>query len=44
MWTPFKYSEKPPQEKPAWRVEHFLGIDRSTEDVGHLLQEEKKSQ
>ncbi|MCX6036041.1 MAG: hypothetical protein NTV38_13890 [Chloroflexi bacterium] len=34
MWTPFKYSEKAPQEKPAWRVEHFLGIDRSTEDAG----------
>jgi hypothetical protein len=34
MWTPFKYSEKAPHEKPAWRVEHFLGIDRSTEDAG----------
>ena len=34
MWTPFKYSEKAPQEKPAWRVEHFLGIDRSTEEAG----------
>ena len=33
MWTPFKYSEKAPQEKHAWRVEQFLGIDRSTEDA-----------
>ena len=32
MWTPFKYSELAPKEKPAWRVEHFLGIDRSTEE------------
>ncbi len=30
MWSPFKYSEKTPQEKPAWRVEQFLGLDRST--------------
>lgn len=34
MWTPFKYSEEAPKEKSAWRVEHFLGIDRSTEDAG----------
>ena len=34
MWTPFKYSEEAPKEKSAWRVEHFLGIDRSTEDTG----------
>jgi hypothetical protein len=33
MWAPFKYSEKAPQEKHAWRVEHFLGIDRSTGDA-----------
>ena len=34
MWAPFKYSEKEPREKKAWRVEHFLGIDRSTEAAG----------
>ncbi len=33
MWTPFKYSEKAPNDKFAWRVEHFLGIDRSTEEL-----------
>ena len=33
MWAPFKYSEKTPQGKPAWRVEYFLGIGRSTEDA-----------
>jgi hypothetical protein len=32
LWTPFNYSEKEPRVKKAWRVEHFLGIDRSTED------------
>lgn len=32
MWTPFKYSELAPKEKPVWRVEHFLGIDRCTEE------------
>lgn len=32
MWAPFKYSEDAPKEKNAWRVEYFLGIDRSTED------------
>jgi len=32
MWTPFTYSENSPKEKQAWRVEHFLGIDRSTEE------------
>ena len=34
MWAPFKYNEKEPREKKAWRVEHFLGIDRSTEAAG----------
>ena len=33
MWAPFKYSEKAPQEKAAWRVEHFLGIGRSRQDT-----------
>jgi hypothetical protein len=32
MWTPFKYSEKEPGEKKTWRVEHFLGIDRGSEE------------
>ncbi|MGA2502659.1 MAG: RyR domain-containing protein [Anaerolineales bacterium] len=31
IWKPFKYSEKSPNEKPAWRVEHFLGFDRSNQ-------------
>jgi hypothetical protein len=39
MWTPFKYSEKAPGEKPAWRVEHFLGIDRSTQAGGQSMQD-----
>jgi hypothetical protein len=31
MWAPFKYGENPKQEKeaPAWRVEEFLGLDKS---------------
>jgi hypothetical protein len=37
MWTPFKYSEKEPGEKKAWRVEHLLGIDRSNEDFSPSL-------
>jgi hypothetical protein len=32
MWAPFKFSEKTPLEKHAWRVEHFLGIDRRTDN------------
>ncbi len=30
-WSLFKYGEKPPfdKEKPAWRVEEFLGLGRS---------------
>ncbi len=28
MWSPFKYGEK-----PAWRVEEFLGLDRSVNDA-----------
>ncbi len=34
MWSQFKYSEKTPLEKPAWRVEQFLGLDRSALDGG----------
>jgi len=32
MWSPHKFCEKPPldREKPAWRVERFLGFDRAT--------------
>jgi hypothetical protein len=35
MWSPFKYSEKPlfDKEKPAWRVEEFLGLDRASSDA-----------
>jgi hypothetical protein len=35
IWSPCKYGEKPPldKEKPAWRIERFLGIDRSVRDV-----------
>ncbi len=34
MWSLFKYSTQPPldTEKPAWRVEEFLGLDRSLTD------------
>ena len=34
MWSPFKYGEKPPldREKPAWRVEEFLGLDKAGAD------------
>jgi hypothetical protein len=32
MWSPFKFAEKGPLEKerPAWRVEEFLGLDKAT--------------
>ncbi len=32
MWSLFKYGEKSPldKEKPAWRVEEFLGLDRAS--------------
>lgn len=35
MWSLFKYGEKAPldQEKTAWRVEEFLGLDRARSDV-----------
>jgi hypothetical protein len=33
MWAPFKYGQKEPREKKAWRVENFLGIDRATQAV-----------
>jgi hypothetical protein len=33
MWAPFKFSEKTGQERPAWRVEHFLGIDRAAPEA-----------
>jgi hypothetical protein len=41
MWTPHKYGEKAPldREKPAWRVEEFLGLDLS---AGESLQEWQK--
>ena len=31
LWAPSTYGLKPPmdREKPAWRIEHFLGIERS---------------
>jgi hypothetical protein len=31
LWAPFPYGSKPPldQEKPAWRIEHFLGLERA---------------
>jgi hypothetical protein len=31
MWSPLKYGERPPldREKPAWRVEEFLGLDKA---------------
>ncbi|HKZ54609.1 MAG TPA: RyR domain-containing protein [Anaerolineales bacterium] len=31
VWSPHRYGEKPPldREKPAWRVEQFVGLDRS---------------
>jgi len=34
IWSQFKYGEKPPldKEKPAWRVEEFLGLDRAASD------------
>jgi len=30
LWAPFPYGNKPPldREKSAWRIEHFLGLDR----------------
>jgi hypothetical protein len=33
LWSLYKYGEKPPldKEKPAWRVEEFLGMRRSSE-------------
>ncbi len=34
MWAPFKYSEKAPKEKSAWRAENYLGLDRSSEEQG----------
>jgi hypothetical protein len=37
IWKPFNYGEKTPQEKKVWRVEHFLGIDRSTEAAGQSM-------
>ena len=35
MWSPFKYGEKSPldKEKPVWRVEEFLGLDRSNNEM-----------
>lgn len=35
MWKLFKYGEHPPfdKEKPAWRVDEFLGLDRCLPDV-----------
>ncbi|MGA7075125.1 MAG: RyR domain-containing protein [Halobacteriota archaeon] len=40
MWSLFKYSEKAPldQEKTAWRVEEFLGMDRARSDSVHEWQ------
>jgi hypothetical protein len=40
MWSLFKYGEKAPldQEKTAWRVEEFLGLDRARSDVVHEWQ------
>ena len=31
LWAPFSYGSKSPltQEKPAWRIEHFLGLERA---------------
>jgi hypothetical protein len=35
IWSPFKYGDTPPldQEKTAWRVEEFLGLDRARSDA-----------
>jgi hypothetical protein len=40
MWSLFKYGEKAPldQEKTAWRVEEFLGMDRARSDAVHEWQ------
>jgi len=43
MWAPYRYSEKAPQEKTAWRVEHFLGIRRSQQDAGLRVREDDPS-
>jgi hypothetical protein len=34
MWSQYKYAEKAPldKEKPAWRVEEFLGLDQAGSD------------
>ncbi len=38
MWSLFKYGEKPPldNEKRAWRVEEFLGLDRARDFASGL--------
>ncbi|HTY57050.1 MAG TPA: RyR domain-containing protein, partial [Candidatus Binataceae bacterium] len=35
MWSLHKYGDKPPldAERPAWRVERFLGLDRANDDA-----------
>ena len=40
MWAPFPYSLKAPQEKAAWRVEHFLGIGRGQQDPALQVRED----
>ncbi len=39
LWSHHKYGEKPPfdKEKPAWRVEEFLGLRRSNEIPEHPI-------
>jgi hypothetical protein len=47
IWMPFTYAEKATQEKPAWRVEHFLGIDRSSLAAGpstKIIQDDPSAQ
>lgn len=36
LWAPFPYGTEPSlnKEKPAWRIEHFLGLDRKKSKTG----------
>jgi len=40
LWAPFPYGSRPPlnQQKPAWRIEHFLGLERAQSGQRQTIQ------
>jgi hypothetical protein len=42
LWAPFPYGARPPenQQKPAWRIEHFLGLERAQTSRQQTVQDQ----